>query len=194
MVIFTMFLLIIVAAFYMNRESYQLQSDWVAIEKESEKMKNEQGYSTEMDLQALMLALRTQAHKNPENGEVWYELGKAYATLQMSDMAIAAWERALRLEKRPQWMIAMAQLFSVMPGEDNTVKAIELFQQVLSVVPEHQGAMYYLGYSYLKNKELKNAFDTWNLLRQIKTISPKMKQHLSQQLVQIENRIKNPSN
>ena len=175
---------------YLIGDSYQKQLDWHNVVNKTETLKGEGDISSvELSMQELILGLRTQAHHNPDNGQLWYELGAAYTRLQMNDAALASWQRATRLENNPDWIVASAQLLAAGQSSEDAQQAIGLLQQVLASYPEHQSGLLTLGFTYFKISNYELAIATWQKLADLDSISPQSRQFIQQQIDDARQRI-----
>lgn len=124
-----------------------------------------------LDLEELFLALRAACAQQPGNGELWFTLAEAYFRLKIVGLADAAITRAIKLEPRPSWLVANAQILSLRSIDTDIDKSIRLLQQALTIQPDHQSALLTLGFIYLQQKEYQLAISAW---LQLKSISAKL--------------------
>jgi|GEM_PF-3415447 len=170
---------------YFSLDSFAKQSDWKAVVNKT-KILTDGGEIQSMDIsmQDLILGLRTAAHQNPENGALWYELGETYFKLQMRDAALASWQRAIRIESNPDWLVATAQLLASGSDSDENRQALDLLNQALTLDADHQGGLLTLGFTYFKNADYQNAIDAWQKLASLESISDKSRGFIQQQILQ----------
>ncbi len=189
------FLLLLVSIiYYQGTESYKKQQAWEQINQQIEsfidtELSSDKTVFDELSMQNFMLGLRTQAFKNPNNGQVWFQLGKAYAQLNMTDLALASMRRAIRVEDNPDWGVVAAQLMVSKQTQNSFQKAAILLEQVVQKHPKHQGALITLGFTYYKLTRYSDAIKLWRYLAAQKGLSQQSKQYLQKQIEEAERRI-----
>jgi len=123
--------------------------------------------SAQIPLDELLLSLRTACAEQPENGELWFTLAEAYFQLRMVDRADAAISRAIRLEARPNWLVANAQILSLRSNDSDIAKSIRLLHKAIQIQPGHQSALLTLGFIYLRQQQYQPAINIWKQLKSI---------------------------
>lgn len=141
------------------------QTRWqLAVEKMNHIQSGKIVEGEENDIQDLLLALRTSITQEPNNGYLWFMLAESYFQLRMVDLADAAIQKALRIESRPDWFVANAQILSMRSSASDISKSINLLQNALSIQPEHQSALLTLGFVYFRQQQFEFAIVTWRRL------------------------------
>ncbi len=135
-----------------------------------------------LTLENLVLALRTASSQQPDNGELWAILAETYFQLRMTDQADAAISRAIRLEARPNWLVANAQILSLRSNDSDVEKSVRLLNKALEISPGHQSAMLTLGFIYLRTKQYQSAINIWQQLKSNLIQSGKNTDTLSKQI------------
>ena len=157
-------LLLIAPAGYYFWGNADKQNDWQLATEAFDRIETGKGTSKKTDIQALALALRTSIDKEPNNGQLWFMLAETYFQLGMVDLADAAISKALRIDARPDWFVANAQILSIRSNESDVLKSIHLLQRALSIQPNHQSALLTLGFLYLRQQQFELAIDSWQNL------------------------------
>lgn len=117
-----------------------------------------------INIQDLILGLRTSIQKEPKNGQLWFMLAESYFQLRMIDLADAAMGKALKIEPKPDWLVANAQILSLRSSAADVSKSLHLLQNALLIQPEHQSALLTLGFIYYKQQQFELAIENWERL------------------------------
>ncbi|NLX19170.1 MAG: tetratricopeptide repeat protein [Desulfobulbus sp.] len=88
-------------------------------------------------------ALEQTTQDKPDNGQAWIELGHAYFDTGQTQKAITAYTKALSLI--PGDLNVMTDLAVMYHENKQHQKAIELFDQVLQINPQHEQARFNKG-------------------------------------------------
>lgn len=115
-------------------------------------------------IQELVLSLRTAIDKDPKNGALWLILAESYVQLGMIDLADSAMERALRIEMRPDWLVANAQILMARASEEDISRSELMLKQALSIQADHQSALLTIGFIYLRQQRYSQAIQVWQVL------------------------------
>ncbi len=183
--IFPVVMILYAPLLYFSQDSYAEQNKWQQVQIETQKLfKKGQINEVDLTMQDLLLGLRTQVFYQPKEAKIWFELGLAYANLKMSDVAIAAMQRAIREEKNPDWMVATAQLLNASNDAANQQTAISLLEQVVRQYPEHQSGLLTLGFAYFKALRYESAIGVWTHLANNTGLSEKSRQFILEQVQQ----------
>lgn len=165
MLIFPALFLLIAPAGYHLLGNADKQIRW---QKAVEKMQSIQSGGPasveKTDIQDLVLALRSSIAQEPQNGQLWFMLAESYFQLRMVDLADAAMQKALRIEPRPDWFVANAQILSMRSSASDISKSINLLQNALSIQPDHQSALITLGFVYFRQQQYEFAIGAWRRL------------------------------
>ena len=147
--------------------SLDKQEDWQRINLEFEDIVR--GVKTDLSdskIQDLVLALRTAADKDPKNGQLWFMLAESYFQLGMIDLADASMARAHRVDMRPNWLVANAQILSARANESDIARSINLVNRAISIQPNHQSGLLTLGFLYSRQAQYLRAISVWKRLEQ----------------------------
>ena len=120
--------------------------------------------SQQMTIQTMILGLRTAIEKDPSNGQLWFMLAEAYFQLRMIDLADLSMQRAIRIDPRPDWFVANAQILSARSNNSDMSKSVNLLQSALSIQPDHQAALLTLGFLYARQQQYEFAISVWKRL------------------------------
>ncbi len=165
LLMFPALILLIAPAGYYYLGNAEKQNDWqMAVENMSQIQAGKSTSIKSGDIQALILALRSSIAQEPQNGQLWFMLAESYFQLRMIDLADAAMQKALRIEARPNWFVANAQILSLRSNASDISKSINLLQNALSIQPEHQSALLTLGFIYLRQEQYEFAIGSWQKL------------------------------
>ena len=120
------------------------------------------GYKTfsvdEADKTKVEAALKeylTSIQSRPDQWSSHYNLGNAYLSLGDPKMAIASYDRALKLEPRAVLALVNESMAYAQLGE--TKKADELLQKALKIAPDNAAASFNMGLLKAEQKDMKGA-------------------------------------
>jgi len=148
--------------------------------------------SAQIPLEDLVLSLRAACADQPENGELWFTLAETYFQLRMVDLADAAISRAVRLEARPNWLVANAQILSLRSNDSDIAKSIRLLRKAIQIQPGHQSALLTLGFIYLRQQQFQLAINIWQQLKSILSEEGNNTDMLIRQIEFAQKQLKNP--
>lgn len=166
LVITIIFMLVPVGYFWLGNLDKQVE--WLSAQEHFQDLKLGKELTADAsNIQELVLSLRTAIDKDPQNGQLWFMLAEVYFQLQMTDLADAALTRALRIEMRPDWLVANAQVVTARGEEADIARAEYLLRQAVQIQPDHQSALLTLGFIQLRQQKFGLAINTWERLKQI---------------------------
>ncbi len=140
------------------------QLAWNNAGQEFSKLVNGSSSKQKQGIQELVLSLRTAIDKDPKNGSLWLILAESYVQLGMIDLADSAMERALRIEMRPDWLVANAQILMARASEEDISRSELMLEQALSFQADHQSALLTIGFIYLRQQKYSQAIQVWEVL------------------------------
>lgn len=153
---------------YLWLGSFEKQEEWLSAQEHFQKIKlGEELPSDAKSIQELVLSLRTAVDKDPQNGQLWFMLAEVYFQLQMTDLADEALTRALRIEMRPDWLVANAQVVTARGEEADIARAEYLLLQAVQIQPDHQSALLTLGFIQLRQQKFELAVNSWEQLKEV---------------------------
>jgi len=150
------------AYFYLG--NHEKQEQWQQNLKVFEEIQQGTGQTQPLDIQNLVLSLRSSIDKQPKNGRLWFMLAESYFQLRMIDLADKAISRAIQIEPKADWLVANAQILSARFSESDINRSIFLLNRALQLQPEHQSAMLTLGFIHLRKREFQLAVSAWQKL------------------------------
>ena len=151
---------------YVTLGNQDKQLHWLSVQQEFSAIKSGQELpDTENAIQDYVLALRTAIDSDVNNGQLWFLLAESYFQLRMVDLADAAITRALRIEMRPDWLVANAQILTARSSDTDITKAIRLLSNAVSIKPDHQSALLTLGFIQLRQQQYEAAIQNWQKLQ-----------------------------
>jgi len=159
-----LFLLLVPIAYYFlgNIEKHQ---NWIQATTDLDDISSgKTNLSEQMSIESMLLGLRTAIEQDPKNGQLWFMLAEAYFQLRMIDLADLSMQRAIRIDARPDWLVANAQILSARSNSSDISKSINLLQTALSIQPNHQAALLTLGFLYLRQQQYEFAIAAWQRL------------------------------
>lgn len=134
---------------------------------------------SEKDRQAMIEGmvdkLATRLQQNPDDGDGWLRLGRAYMVLDKPDKAVDAYAHAAKLKPDD---IAVKQQYAeaIMEtgkGDSPPEQATALFRVVLAAEPQNPEALWYVGISEAAAGHAQTAHDLWTkLLAQLPANAP----------------------
>ncbi|MGX5174480.1 tetratricopeptide repeat protein [Aliikangiella sp. IMCC44653] len=190
--LFPFVVMLLAPIYYFSQPSYQAQQSWQNVKAESNTLLASGNINdASVTMQQLILALRTKAFENPESGTLWYELGQAYANLNMRELALEAMQRAVRVEPNPDWQVATAQLYLTAKTTADMEQAKQILTRVVKQNPEHQGALLTLGFTAFHLKQYPDAIAAWQQLVQLESLSDSSKRFIKNQIEQTKTMLNN---
>lgn len=177
--------LVVSPIYYWFSDSYQKQLHWQEVNKEIKSLINSSNpvdLDSEMAMQDLMLGLRTQTFEDPNNGRAWFLLGQSYNTLNMNDLALAAVQRAIRVENNPDWVVFAARLMASDKTEASLKQAANILEKTIYVHSDHQMALLTLGFTYYNLADYAKAVAIWEKLASISRVTGESRKYLLEQI------------
>lgn len=102
----------------------------------------------------------------PENGEVWYMLGRAYMAEQRPDKSIDAFSQSLqRLGERPEVLAQLAQARFFANNNSLDSDAVAALDRALELDPREPTALGLLGIAAFESGEYAGAIGYWERLK-----------------------------
>ncbi len=102
----------------------------------------------------------------PENGEVWYMLGRAYLADQRPDKSVLAFGQSLqRLGERPEVLAQLAQARFFANGNALDSEAVAALDRALELDPREPTALGLLGIAAFESGEYAGAISYWERLQ-----------------------------
>lgn len=101
----------------------------------------------------------------PQNGEAWYMLGRAYMTAQQPERAVLALGNSLeRLGERPEVLAQLAQARYFAAGNELDTAAVAALDKALELDPKEPTALGLLGIAAFESGDYPTAIEYWQRL------------------------------
>jgi len=118
------------------------------------------------DLQDFALGLRTQLAHKPDDAVGWLLLGRVYASRQLLEHAIEAYEKSLTLDPNRSGTLVSYSQALLMTGQDNSIKhALSLLTRVIIQDPQSRDALGLLAIAATQLNDNKLALKSWQQLQ-----------------------------
>lgn len=117
------------------------------------------------DIAEMAAKLSQRLEANPEDGQGWFLLGRAYLQMERFDDAVRAYGRAVNLapaDVNSRMALAEARVYAARGMV--TPEAVAEFERLLQMDPQHPGARYYVALSRSQAGDVKGAFEGWKAL------------------------------
>ena len=132
-------------------------------------------------LQASIANLEQRLQNDPNNREGWKMLGQSYFIIQRFDKAIQAYGKASELANHadPDVMVLIAEASAYANNQNFGQRERELLFNALKINPQHERALWYLGYAEYLADNYNEATVYWDkLLALVPTDRPDVKETL----------------
>ncbi len=129
----------------------------------------------------MVAKLEQRLQDNPDDADGWARLGRAYAVMERTDDALAAYERAYALAPDNAAVLADYAwlLFNRDPGQ-TTGRVSELYTRLYQLDARNPDALWFLGFAAYQQGEFRKATGFWErLLKQLPPEDPG-REHLQQ--------------
>lgn len=101
----------------------------------------------------------------PQNGEAWYMLGRAYISAQQPEEAVEAFGNSLeRLGERPEVLAQLAQARFFAAGNQLDTQAVAALDKALELDPNEPTALGLLGIAAFEAEDYAGAVEYWRRL------------------------------
>lgn len=101
----------------------------------------------------------------PQNGEAWYMLGRAYISAQQPEEAVQAFGNSLeRLGERPEVLAQLAQARFFAAGNELDTEAVAALDKALELDPDEPTALGLLGIAAFEAEDYSGAVGYWRRL------------------------------
>ncbi len=114
------------------------------------------------DVTELVKKLEKRAEENPNDSESARMLGWAYYSTGRYKEAVAAYRRAVDLQKdNPTLKALLGEAMVVEAGNTVTEAALATFEEVLAISPNDERARFFKGVSRMQKSDVQGALDEW---------------------------------
>lgn len=148
------------AVYYWQSGRYQIVQEGVSLHKAFQKQTFE--HPTESKNERYIISLQNQLRENPNNGELWYELGQAYALDNDFDSALVCYGNAEKLlGKRPAilGMVATARYYD--NGQKMTAEIRSIIDDALALDKNESASLLLMASDSFLNNRYQDALDYW---------------------------------
>jgi cytochrome c-type biogenesis protein CcmH len=115
---------------------------------------------------AMVAELERKMQTKPDDINGWLLLGRSDIALERVDGAVAAYERAHRLDaNNVEALLGLGEALSMRAGGDITPQAGELFERAVSLEPDNPKALLYSGFSAATRGDRATARKRWLALK-----------------------------
>lgn len=148
------------ATYYWQSGRYQTVQEDVSLHKEFQQQTFE--HPTESKNERYIISLQNQLRENPNNGDLWYELGQAYTLDNDFDSALVCYGNAEKLlGKRPALLGAMATAYYYDNGQKINVKIQSLITEALALNKNETASLLLLASDSFLTNNYEQALVYW---------------------------------
>jgi cytochrome c-type biogenesis protein CcmH len=120
------------------------------------------------DVAAMIAKLEKHLRDDPADLAGWLMLGRSYVALQRLDEAVAAYERAHRLDaKSVEATLGLGEAISLRTGGQVSAAASQLFEEALAEAPDNPKALLYGGFAAASRGDNALARSRWQALKDL---------------------------
>jgi cytochrome c-type biogenesis protein CcmH len=120
------------------------------------------------DIEALVKRIEKRVADNPNDADGWRMLGWSYYNMNRHKDAVAAYRRAVDLQKdNPTLKALLGEAMVVEAGSNVTEAALAIFEEVLAVNPNDERARFFKGVSRAQKGDNQGAIDEWLALYKV---------------------------
>jgi cytochrome c-type biogenesis protein CcmH len=114
------------------------------------------------DVGALVKKIEKRVEDNPNDAESWRMLGWSYYNMGRHKDAVAAYRRAVDLQKdNPTLKALLGEAMVTEAGDTVTDAAMTVFNEVLAINPNDERARFFKGVSKAEKGDVQGAIDEW---------------------------------
>jgi cytochrome c-type biogenesis protein CcmH len=134
------------------------------------------------DVAAMIAKLERHLRDDPADLAGWLMLGRSYVALQRLDEAVAAYERAHRLDaKSVEATLGLGEAISLRAGGQVSPAASQLFEDALAEAPDNPKALLYGGFAAASRGDNASARSRWQALKDLHP-PPQIEQMLDERI------------
>jgi cytochrome c-type biogenesis protein CcmH len=120
------------------------------------------------DIEALVKRIEKRVADNPNDADGWRMLGWSYYNMGRHKDAVAAYRRAVDLQKDNSTLKALlGEAMVVEAGSNVTEAALAIFEEVLAINPNDERARFFKGVSRAQKGDNQGAIDEWLALYKV---------------------------
>lgn len=148
------------SAYYWQSGRYQAVQEGISAHQAFQRQSVE--HPTESKNDRYIVSLQNQLRENPNNGDLWYELGQAYTLNNDFDSALICYDNAEKLlGKRPAVLGAVATARYYDNGQKMTPEIQSIIDQALSLDKTESASLLLLASDSFLNNRYQEALDYW---------------------------------
>jgi cytochrome c-type biogenesis protein CcmH len=123
---------------------------------------------TDGDVEALVKKVEKRVEENPNDPDSWRMLGWSYYNMGRNKDAVAAYRRAVDLQKdNPTLKALLGEAMVTEAGDTVTEAAMSVFNEVLTINPNDERARFFKGVSKAQKGDVQGAIDEWLALYKV---------------------------
>ena len=120
------------------------------------------------DVETLVKRVQKRVEENPNDPEGWRMLGWSYSNIGRHKDAVAAYRRAVDLQKdNPTLKAILAEAMVTEAGETVTDAALAIFEEVLAINPNDERARFFKGVYKAQKGDVQGTLDEWFALYKV---------------------------
>jgi cytochrome c-type biogenesis protein CcmH len=120
------------------------------------------------DVSALVEKIKKRVEENPNDPENWRMLGWSYYNTGRHKDAVAAYRRAVDLQKdNPTLKALLGEAMVTEAGDTVTDAAMAIFEEVLAINPNDERARFFKGVSKAQKGDIQGTLDEWFALYKV---------------------------
>lgn len=120
------------------------------------------------EIESLVKKVEKRVADNPNDAEGWRMLGWSYYNMGRAKDAVAAYRRAVDLQKdNPALKALLGEAMVVEAGSRVTPAALAIFEEVLTINPNDERARFFKGVSKAQTGDNQGAIDEWLALYKV---------------------------
>ncbi|EOK5732476.1 TPR domain-containing protein [Vibrio vulnificus] len=119
-----------------------------------------------MTVEDLMAQLQVQLKENPNDAELWFQLGQGYLLNKELDAALICFDYAIQLTEQPfsTQLAAKATALYYLGSQQMSGEVSLLLEQALQLEPYNEAALSLLANDHFISFRFQQAIDTWTYL------------------------------
>ena len=117
-------------------------------------------------VEEMVTSLAQRLNENPDDLQGWKMLGRSYVQMRNFPGAIAAYERAVEMERgqNGQTLSDLGEVLLLNDGQTLNGRAGELFENALAISPDNQKALFYAGMAAVERGDRELGAQRWETL------------------------------
>jgi len=124
------------------------------------------GKVTSQDVEAMVAKLAARLEQTPDDAKGWSMLGRSYLYMRKPADAVAAYERAVALQKNDADLLAdYADALALAQGKNIEGKPLQMIERALKIDPTQWKALAMAGSAAFERKDYKTAVSYWEKLQ-----------------------------